>query len=185
MQSKGSATIAILCLVAFLVGFAVQPVAEAAQRSKAVSGIVIALPAEPDTLDPTTTKYSVTSSPIGNNIFERLVDLTPDGKFVPGIASWKVSADGKVVEFTLRKGVKFHSGDALTTKDVEFSHNRAMKANPSHQRATRNLERFEVVDDYTCRFIFKVPDVLFVRDALPRNPSGKVLKHVLRRELAG
>ena len=32
---------------------------------------------------------------------------------------------------------------------------------------------------------FKVPDALFVRDALPRNPSGKVLKHVLRRELAG
>ena len=31
---------------------------------------------------------------------------------------------------------------------------------------------------------FKVPDALIVRDTLPRNPSGKVLKHVLRRELA-
>jgi peptide/nickel transport system substrate-binding protein len=162
MQSKGLRRIASLCLATFIVVFAVQSAAEAAQRSKALSGIVIALPAEPDTLDPTTTKYSVTSSPISNNIFERLVDLTPDGKFVPGIASWKISPDGKMVEFTLRKGVKFHSGDPLTTKDVEFSHNRAMKTNPSHQRAMRNFERFEVVDDYTCRFIFKVPDVLFI-----------------------
>ena len=31
---------------------------------------------------------------------------------------------------------------------------------------------------------FKVPRALIVRDALPRNPSGKVLKRVLREELA-
>ena len=47
----------------------------------------------------------------------------------------KMSPDGKIVEFTLRKGIKFHSGDPLTTKDVEFSHNRALKNNPTHQRA--------------------------------------------------
>jgi len=32
---------------------------------------------------------------------------------------------------------------------------------------------------------FKVPKELILRDALPRNPSGKVLKRVLRDELAG
>ena len=31
---------------------------------------------------------------------------------------------------------------------------------------------------------FKVPKALELRDALPRNPSGKVLKRVLREELA-
>jgi fatty-acyl-CoA synthase len=31
---------------------------------------------------------------------------------------------------------------------------------------------------------FKVPKALDLRDALPRNPSGKVLKRVLREELA-
>ena len=30
---------------------------------------------------------------------------------------------------------------------------------------------------------FKVPKQLIVRDSLPRNPSGKVLKRVLRAEL--
>jgi fatty-acyl-CoA synthase len=32
---------------------------------------------------------------------------------------------------------------------------------------------------------FKVPKQLIVREDLPRNPSGKVLKRVLRIELAG
>jgi fatty-acyl-CoA synthase len=32
---------------------------------------------------------------------------------------------------------------------------------------------------------FKTPKRLIVRDALPRNPSGKVLKRVLRQEIAG
>src|SRR5512145_2875840 len=102
-----------------------------AQPAKVPTKINVVLPAEPDTLDPTTTKFTVTSAPISNNIFERLVDLTPDGKFVPGIASWKVSPDGLLVEFTLRKGVKFHNGDPLTTKDVLFSHERALKTNPT------------------------------------------------------
>jgi len=32
---------------------------------------------------------------------------------------------------------------------------------------------------------FKVPRQLFLRESLTRNPSGKVLKRVLRDELAG
>jgi fatty-acyl-CoA synthase len=31
---------------------------------------------------------------------------------------------------------------------------------------------------------FKVPDRMILRDSLPRNPSGKILKRVLREELA-
>jgi fatty-acyl-CoA synthase len=30
---------------------------------------------------------------------------------------------------------------------------------------------------------FKIPKQLIIRDSLPRNPSGKVLKRVLRAEL--
>ena len=31
---------------------------------------------------------------------------------------------------------------------------------------------------------FKVPSKLYIRNELPRNPSGKILKRVLRQELA-
>ena len=46
------------------------------------------------------------------NWAEFLLTRETSGKVVPGLATaWKVSPDGKRVDFTLRKGVKFHSGD--------------------------------------------------------------------------
>ena len=46
------------------------------------------------------------------------------------------------------------------------------------------LELSEVVDHCRGRLAaFKVPKQLIIRDSLPRNPSGKVLKRVLRAEL--
>jgi peptide/nickel transport system substrate-binding protein len=43
-------------------------------------------------------------------------------KVLPDIAtSWTVSPDGKSITFNIRKGVKFSSGNPLTSKDVEFS----------------------------------------------------------------
>jgi peptide/nickel transport system substrate-binding protein len=162
MRKKGLIIFSYVIGVFFLLNISLLASADAAPQSNPSQKVTIAMMAEPDTVDPTISRYGVTSNPINDNIIERLVDLTPDGKFVPGIASWQVSPDGKVVEFTLRKGIKFQNGDPLTTKDVEFSHNRALKTNPTHQRAMRNLDRFEIVDDYKCKFIFKQPDVLFL-----------------------
>ena len=124
--------------------------------------IVIGFPTEPDALLPSDTSYGVTSYPISNNIFERLVDISTDGKFIPGIASWEVLAGGKEFLFTLRKGVKFHSGDPLTARDVEFTHNRAWEKTATYKRYMRNFDRLEVIDDYHVKFIFKSPDVLFI-----------------------
>jgi peptide/nickel transport system substrate-binding protein len=38
--------------------------------------------------------------------------------------SWSESPDGLVYEFKLRRGLKFHNGDPLTTEDVKFSFER-------------------------------------------------------------
>jgi peptide/nickel transport system substrate-binding protein len=58
-------------------------------------------------------------------------DLT---RVVPDLAtSWKVSGAGKVYTFTLRSGVKFSSGNPLTSADVVFSllREQNLKGNPS------------------------------------------------------
>lgn len=148
-------------LIIFCLGAILLPTGNALSQSSSPE-VVIAYPSEPDALLPTDTSYGVTSYPISNNIFERLVDLSTDGQFKPGIASWEILAGGKEFLFTLKKGVKFHSGDPLTAKDVEFTHNRAWEKSRTYKRYMRGFERLEIIDDYHIKFIFKMPHVLFI-----------------------
>jgi peptide/nickel transport system substrate-binding protein len=101
--------------------------------------------------------------PVVENYGEYLIYRQPNGELKPGLAAaWKVSPDGKVIEFTLRKGVKFHSGDPLTVKDVVFSYERGRAKNPVVKTRLEGMERIEVLDDYRFRMHFKAPDVTFI-----------------------
>jgi peptide/nickel transport system substrate-binding protein len=67
-------------------------------------------------------------------MFERLImqDLLAKLEEVPGLAeSWK-RIDERTVEFTLRKGVKFHNGDELTADDVVFTFSRDRMFGPDY-----------------------------------------------------
>ena len=62
-------------------------------------------------------------------IFDYLIGVTPDGQLSRdlGIATaWEPSADHKRWTFTLRRGVRFHNGDELTSSDVKWSLLRAI-----------------------------------------------------------
>ena len=56
------------------------------------------------------------------NIFEGLVKASPDGSLTGAVASdYEISADGRTYTFTLREGVTFHNGEAVTVEDVVYS----------------------------------------------------------------
>ena len=81
-----------------------------------------------ETLDPARI-YDTASGEIAQNIYETLVfyDGAATDKFVPQLAeSWTVSEDGKTWVFTIRKGVKFHSGAEMTPSDVAYSFQRGI-----------------------------------------------------------
>lgn len=67
-------------------------------------------------------------------LFETLIMSNLLGKLepVPGLAeSWK-RIDDRTVEFSLRKGVKFHNGDELTADDVVFTFSRDRMFGPDY-----------------------------------------------------
>jgi len=65
------------------------------------------------------------------NVFDRLFETRPAGDFTEVVKSlvtdYSVSEDGKTYDFTLREGVVFSNGSALTASDVQYSFERLLK----------------------------------------------------------
>ena len=130
-------------------------------ETAAERGLVIAYEGIPDTLDLCSSRHGPTASPIAENVVEYLVGITPDGKLIPGLTSWNIAEDKMSIDFKLREGVKFHSGDSFTTQDVLFSYNRIREK--TRAPALREVKALEIIDDLNFRILFKQPDVLFLK----------------------
>ena len=123
--------------------------------------LVAALAAEGTVLDPARYSAGVDQYFIGQ-MFEQLVRFDPDLKPVNWLAeSWKIEGtpDKPIIDVHIRKGVKFHNGDPLTSADFEFSFERLR--DPKISRWTHlqaNVEKFEIIDDHHFKLHFKAPD---------------------------
>ena len=84
------------------------------------------------TLDPAES-FEFAGSDVNRNVYGKLVNFNPldlSAGYEPDLAtSWEVSEDGKSITFTMREGVKFHSGNPVTAEDAEFSLRRAIILN--------------------------------------------------------
>ena len=120
-----------------------------------------------DWLDPAYSGLSNTSYLSLYLFHDSLLKPMPDGTYTPCLAeSWTISSDSKVYEFKLRKGVKFHNGDTMTSEDVVFSIKRykAGQARFIHEKT----EKLETIDPYLVRITFKEPFPDFFDYLLPR-----------------
>src|SRR6476646_10052640 len=104
---------------------------------------------------------------MAEHIFDKLVQMDPDSKMIPGIAtSWK-PIDEKTWEFKLRKGAKFHDGSEVTAEDVAFSIDRVAQIPNSpgpFVAYTKAIVGKEIVDPYTIRFKTAFPHPLMPND---------------------
>jgi peptide/nickel transport system substrate-binding protein len=76
--------------------------------------------------------YEFTSGEFVTNVYDRLVqyDAEDTEKLAPALASeWTADAAAKTITFTLREGVKFHSGNPVRPEDVFFSLKRTVVLN--------------------------------------------------------
>ena len=119
-RTRLTAVLATLLAIAVL---ALPQRAHAAAEGQLVWGVHISL--VPTYFEPAETAGLVTPFMLLYALHDSLVKPMPGNAMAPSLAeSWTVSKDGLVYEFVLRRGVKFHNGDAVTAEDVKFSFER-------------------------------------------------------------
>ena len=145
------------------------PTAAPSGASAQSKQLVIAMDVDVVDMDPARA-FSDTYLIIGKAMYDQLTELDPKDptKINPQLAEkWEISPDGKVYTFQLRKGVKFPSGNELTSEDVKFSLERLqnLKSNPGF--LMDGVEKVEAPDPTTVRFTLTAPDASF----LPRTSA--------------
>lgn len=94
---------------------------------------------------------------IGVNLFEHLIEREADGTLVPGLAvSWE-QVEPTVWEFSLRKGVRFHNDEPFDAESVKYSFERMVELNAPCLFLFTQIERVEILDDYTVRIYTTQP----------------------------
>lgn len=120
----------------------------------------------PQCLDPAVSPQDVAAL-IGRNVFDSLVNMTPDGKFHPWLADkWTVSTDGKTYTFSLKPGVTFSDGTPLNAAAVKASIDHIVDPETKSIYAARLISAYDdttVVDDHTVKIKLKHPSTPFLQ----------------------
>src|SRR5213594_2557616 len=145
-------------IVSFVLAAAVLPVVLSGHAEAQTGESVIAwhVTIAPSWFDPSTAPAQITPFGILYALHDSVVRATYGSKIGPGLAeAWSESPDGLTYEFRLRRGLKFHNGDAVTAEDVKFSFERYKGA--AAKELQSRVEAVEVVTPLTVRFRLKAP----------------------------
>ncbi|WP_431901809.1 ABC transporter substrate-binding protein [Nonomuraea sp. bgisy101] len=118
--------------------------------------------AEPPTLD-YVHAFDYPQNMVLSNVCESLMRWTPELKEEPGLAEKAVQRDPKTLVYTIRAGVRFHSGAEMTADDVVASLNRHLdeKVGSYWISSFRNVESISKTGPMEVTVKFKQPDALF------------------------
>ncbi len=115
----------------------------------------VAMDADPVSLDPHV-QLSGGMLQYSHMVFDPLVRWTKEGTFEPRLAErWEV-VNPTTTRFYLRKGVKFHSGNAFTAEDVAFTIAR-LKTSDDYKGLFEYFIEAKPVDAHTVDLITKEP----------------------------
>jgi peptide/nickel transport system substrate-binding protein len=124
--------------------------------------IVVAVRTPPNNFDPRQGNDE-TSQRVAQLVFSSLLDVGPDLRVVPRLATRLDNPDPLTYVAHLRRSVKFHDGHELTAKDVVYTY--ASFLDPAYispfKGAFRVLQSVRALDDYTVEFRLNEPFAAF------------------------
>jgi peptide/nickel transport system substrate-binding protein len=105
-------------------------------------------------------QFSFVNACIIKNLYDSLIEYTPDGRVEPSLATaWQIAPDSKSVTLTLRAGVKFHGGGDFNAAAVAA--NLVKAADPQRGKnlfpTMGFVQDWTVVGPTTIRLNFKAP----------------------------
>ena len=125
--------------------------------------INLAVDADPVTLDPHM-QLSGATLEYSHTVFDPLLRWTQDMKHEGRLAKKWERLDKLTMRFWLRKGVKFHSGNTFTAKDVAWTVNR-LKKSVDFKGIFEPISEVKIIDDYTIDIVTKTPYPLMANTA--------------------
>lgn len=150
----------------------------------------MAYDADPVSLDPHE-QLSGGTIQMAHMIFDPLVRFTKDLEYQGRLAEKWEMIDENTMRFFLRKGVKFHSGNEFTAKDVAFTVDR-LKKSPDFKGLFTPFTGTKIIDDYTIdlmtaepypltvtmgTYIFPMDSAFYTGTDANGKPKDAVVKH--------
>ena len=131
----------------------------------AAAELRIGLLAEPTSVDPHFHNLTPNDSAL-SHIFERLVDVSPSGELVPGLAESWMRPNQTTWVFKLRPGVTWHDGKSFTADDVIFTFQRALSVpgSPSSFASAIKGKTLRKIDDLTLEITTTTPAPLMLNN---------------------
>lgn len=152
-----------------------------APRDAAAQELKIVMESRLGVLDPVITGSHQTRDH-GYLIYDTLLALDENQEIQPQMVdSWDVSDDGTTYTFTLRDGLSFHDGTAVTAADAVASIERWAQRDRMGKALMENVEEITTVDDKTFTVVQNAPSDLILTAFA--KPSGLAL-FVMPQEVA-
>ena len=145
----------------------------------------LAMIGEPQSLDPMASTADLVST-IMMHVYESLYTFDKDLNAQPMLASGmpKISADGKLYEIEIRKGVKLHSGRELNVEDVIASLDRWIAMTPRGKAVGASVEKIEAKGSFALAIHLKSPvPSLLTHMALPSGYAAIMAKETIANPL--
>lgn len=165
MRHSGEKLLAVICLLLLIFS--------CSSRNRLPEYVYYRLNANPTTLDPALI-VDVPGGSLSAKLFNGLVRMDKDLNIIPDLAAkWKISGNGLVYRFQLKKGVTFSNGREVKAKDFKYSFERVMSpegkspntwvfdkikgAGEFMKGKTKNVSGIKVINDYALEITLDKP----------------------------